>query len=122
MKLSKFITLVSFLTCFSLLYVYQQTEIIRLAYAGQKNQAEFSDLLEKNKILRYNIEKSASLVHIGERITECADYEMPSSYQLVRLTPSEGPSKLKTLSANSRTFFARFFSIKREAEAKTINP
>jgi hypothetical protein len=51
-------------TLFSLLYVYQQTEILHLAYVGQKRVTAFEDLFDKNSVLRYNINKSSSLVHI----------------------------------------------------------
>jgi hypothetical protein len=120
MKLSKFLLMMAVLTSFSLLYVYQQTEILRLAYVGQKNCALFEDLLDKNNILRYNLGKSASLVRIGGRISDRADFNMPQSFMLVKLAPSP-----LTLQANAKplkreSLFVRVFGVKRQAEAKTI--
>jgi len=109
-------------TFFSLLYVYQQTEIIRLAYAEQKQYAVFQDLLDKNSILRYNMEKSCSLVNIGGSVSNHADFQMPDKYQLVRLVPSQGGVLLALGPGNKETLLSRLFGAKRQAEARTINP
>lgn len=108
----------------SLLYVYQQTEIIRLAYVGQKSQVAFDELLDKNNILRYNIKKNASLVCIGGRVWGGSDFQMPENYQLVRLAPSEEALGIKgnLFSRGKETVLSRVFGIKRQAEAKTVNP
>jgi hypothetical protein len=122
MKLSKFLLTISSITLISLLYVYQQTEILRLAYAGEKKVAAFEDLLDKNSILRYNIGKSASLVHIGSKISGSADYEMPVTYRLVRLAARERPLRATQVASNRENLLSRLFGIKQQAEAKTINP
>ncbi|MBU0709272.1 MAG: hypothetical protein KKC42_02040 [Candidatus Omnitrophica bacterium] len=121
MKLPKFLLIAGLITSFSLLYVYQQTEVFRLAYLGQNSQTALDDLLDKNHILRYNIDSNASLVRIGEKISKQADFQMPESFELVRLTTSfEGRKGLE--SSRKQSLFARIFGIKRQAEAKTINP
>lgn len=122
MRLSKFLSIVIFLTCLCLLYVYQETEIFCLAYVGQKKEAQFQDSLDKNSILRYNIESNASLVSIGNKISRYADFQMPDGYRLVRLMPSREGLKLNQEEANRQTLLSRLFGIKRQAEAKTINP
>jgi len=122
MRMSKFLSVVAFLTCFSLLYVYQQTEIFRLAYAGGKKQTIFAELLDKNTVLRYNIGRNASLVQLGTKISKEADFQMPDSYRLVRLRSSRQGLSLAEGSANKETLLSRLFGIKRQAEAKTINP
>lgn len=122
MKLNKFLSTVAVVTSFSVLYVYQQTEVFRLAYVGQKKQMTFQDSLDKNSVLRYNINRNASLVYIGNKVLSCADFQMPDNYRLVRLAPSgENPAQI-SLTANRESVFSRLFSIKRQAEAKTINP
>ena len=122
MKLPKFLSIVTFITSFSLLYVYQQTEIFRLAYVGQRKNALYQDLLDKNNILRYNIKCKASLVQIGNTISRDTDYEMPNTYALVRLSPSREGLNGKEQPLNRETIISRLFGIKRQAEAKTINP
>lgn len=121
MKLSKILSLVIFITCFSLLYVYQQTEIFRLAYLGQKKQAYFNDLLDKNSILRYNIERNASLACIGSRISKTTDFKMPDTYRLMRLVPLQERLGQKEESHNKETIFSRLFGVRAQAEAKTVN-
>ena len=121
MRLSKFLSIAIFITFFSLLYVWQQTEVFRLAYVGQKKQVLSQELLDKNSILRYNIKRNASLVAIGNRILGSADFQMPDTYQLVRLAPGSTGLKLKEQLSSKGTLISRLFGIKRQAEAKTIN-
>ena len=114
--------MVTCVTFFSLLYVYQQTEIVRLAYAEQKQYTVFQGLLDKNSILRYNMEKNCSLVNIGGSVSNHADFQMPDKYQLVRLVPSKEGVMFAQGPVNRETLLSRLFGIKRQAEAKTINP
>ena len=122
MKLTKFLSTVVFITSFSVLYVYQQSEIFRLAYLGQKKQVVFTELLDKNTALRYNINKSSSLVNIGNRISQTQDFQMPDNYRFVKFIASKEGLKLADQNQNREGLLARIFSLKREAQAKTINP
>jgi len=122
MKLTKFLSTVVFVTSFSILYVYQQSEIFRLAYLGQKKQVLYTELLDKNTALRYNINKSSSLVNIGGKIKENADFQMPDNYRFVKFISSKEGLMLANDSQNKEGLLARIFSLKREAQAKTINP
>ena len=122
MKLSKFLLALSSVTLISILYVYQQTEIFRLAYVT-KNKILLEDLLNKNSFLRYNIKNKTSLVHIGSKISQEAGFQMPESFRLVRWAPSKEGLRLKSAQpAQRETLLSRIFGIKREAEAKTVNP
>jgi len=86
MRLSKFLFFAVLATFFSILYVYQQTEIFRFGYLGQRRLTEFQDLQDRNTTLRYSIEKSASLIRLGDRAsTGMIDLQMPDSYRLVKL-------------------------------------
>ncbi len=122
MKLNKFFPVVIFATSFSVLYVYQQSEIFRLAYLGQKKQAVYTELLDKNTALRYSINKSSSLVRIGARISDTGDFQMPDNYRYVKFIASPGGLKPAQPGASGEGLLARLFSLKREAQAKTINP
>ncbi|MDD4894431.1 MAG: hypothetical protein PHW54_03860 [Candidatus Omnitrophica bacterium] len=122
MKLSKILLFTTFATCFCLLYVYQQTEIFRLGYIGEKKSVAFHDSLDKNAMLRYNINKNTSVVLIDNRVSEYAKFEMPNSYRVVKLAYPQGgvriasearPSKFKTIAIS-------LFGIKRQAEASSI--
>ncbi len=109
-------------TLFSVLYVYQQSEIVRLAYAEQKQQVIFQDLLDKNSILRYNIEKNCSLVNIGNTLSSQADFQMPEKYQLVRLVPTKTGVTFTQGAGARETLLSRIFGPNKQAEARTINP
>ena len=122
MRLTKFFSAIVFITSFSVLYVYQQSEIFRLAYLGQKKQAIFTELLDKNTVLRYNINKSSSLVNIGARISDTNDFGMPDNYRFVKFISSPRGLKLANQGQDREGLLARIFSLKREAQAKTINP
>ena len=121
MRLSKFLYLVICVTFLSLFYVWQETEVFRLAYVGQKNQDAFQDLLDKNIALRYNIKQRTSLINIGDKVSKEADFQMPDNYRLVRLLyPPE--IRVSEHLPRQENIVSRIFSIKRQAEAKTINP
>jgi hypothetical protein len=122
-KLSKLIVILAALTVFALLYVWQQTEVFRLAYIGQRNASVFEDLLDKNSILRYNIGKQASLICVGSKIMYSgSDFEMPDYYRLVSLEAPVNSVAKGMQPAKRQTLLARVFSVKRQAEAKTITP
>lgn len=120
MRLSKFLMLMVFITALSLLYVYQQTEVMRLAYAGQKKITSFEDLLDKNSVLRYNLGKRISLVRIGE-LSESGDFQMPDTYKLVKLS-SRQRLKVSAGARKKENLASRIFGVKQEAEARTTKP
>lgn len=122
MRLNKFLSAAVFITLFSVLYVYQQSEIIRLAYAGQKQHVVFQDLLDKNSILRYNIERNASLVSIGNNISGHSDFQMPEKYQLVKLVPTSEGVTFAEASNSNPGIISRILGLNRRAEAKTVSP
>ncbi|MBP7215701.1 MAG: hypothetical protein KBA46_00280 [Candidatus Omnitrophica bacterium] len=121
MKLSRFLFSLVFITMLSLLYVYEQTEIVRLAYTGQKQSQLFEELLDRNKVLRYNIAKNASLVHLGGKMNE-ADFQMPERYRLLKVAGAQTRLSSASRVAQKGNLLSRFFSIKRLAQAQTINP
>lgn len=122
MKTPRFLLLTTLITSFCLLYVYQQAEIIKLAYTGQRYQAKCQEMLERNSNLRYTIKENGSLVRIGERIAKDSDFQMPDTCRYVtfassamrRVTPGEVSPR--------QTLVSRIFGIKSQAEANTINP
>jgi len=123
MRLSKFLSLAFLLTFFSTLYVWQQTEVFRLAYEGQKNTASFKELLDENSFLRYNLKRNTSLVRIGTKAWQSGDFCMPANFCLVKVGQPRTNTKIAGNAASkSQTLMARIFGLKRQAEAKTISP
>jgi len=122
MRLVKFLSITIFVTSVSLLYVYQQSEIFRLAYLGQKQQVFFNELLDKNTVLKYNINKGSSLVRIGNKVSASDDFQMPDTHRFVKFISSRDGLKVVQQSLPRPTLLARIFGINREAQAKPINP
>jgi len=120
MRIPKFLAAIFFITLLSLLYVWQQTEIFRLAYAAQKQQTSFQNLLDKNTVLRYNIKRDSSLTRLGNKFFQQSDFQMPKTYHLVRLEYSKGNMALSESRPNKEGILSRLFGIKRQAEARTI--
>ena len=121
MRLSRFFIGALIMTGFSLVYVFQQTEIFRLAYDGQKHAKKFQELLDSNSNLRYNFKQKTSLVCIGNKFSGQGDFAMPENYCLVKLDPSYNLLR-STRPVKRETIVARLLGIKRQAEAKTLNP
>ncbi len=121
MKVSKFLLLVSALTAFILLYVYQQSEIFRLGYLIDKKQDKFQELLDKNALLRYDVQKNASLIRLGAKLSGYTDFQMPDTYRLVKVAYPAANLKFAGQFAKKENIFARLFGVKSQAEAKTIN-
>jgi hypothetical protein len=123
MKFSKFIVMVIFITFFCVLYVWQQAEVFKLAYIGQKKLDLFQELLDKNSILRYNLKKNTSLIRMGSKVSGSDDFQMPDNYLLVKLESSrQGAGAISVISSARESLISRVFSIKRQVEAKTIGP
>lgn len=118
MKLSHFLVCIAVATSASLAYVWQQTEIFRIAYANQKSFARFNELLDENSILRYNLKSGTSLVRIAGKLSAAGDFAMPENYCLVKV-PAE-QVRIANSSAKS-SFASRIMGIGRQAEAKTIS-
>ncbi|MEW6101417.1 MAG: hypothetical protein AB1481_03900 [Candidatus Omnitrophota bacterium] len=120
MRLTRFLSTLSFVTAFSLLYVYQQTEIFRLAYSAQKKHTACEELLDKNIFLRYNIKRSASLIQLGDKISASNEFQMPDNYSVIRLSGKAGRIETSKAQPRQETLLSRLFSIKRQAEAETL--
>jgi len=122
MRLTRFLSLAFFVTSFSLLYVWQQTKTVCLAYESQKKLTRFQELLDENSVLRYNLKKNTSLVKIGSSVSGAGEFQMPNSYCLVKLSkPVSGVSFAKKGVSRRTNLASRIFGIKKQAEAKTIN-
>ena len=121
MKLSKFILLIFFVTSIALVYVYQQNEIFYLAYLGGKRQAMLADLLDKNNIFRYNINKLSSLTCLDGNVLRDVDFEMPAVKQLVRMNVAQDNLRLSKGVKRRPNLVFSFFGRARQAEAEPLN-
>ncbi len=118
MKMTRFLAGACTVTLFCLVYVYQQTEIVRLAYAAQKKTIRAQDIVEENARLRFAIDQRASPVQLGARIFKSEDFQMPDSYRLVQVQQAKMPQE----PPRTESLAVRLFGIKRQAQARTIGP
>jgi len=120
-KLHKFSFFALAVTFFCLAYVYQQTQIYCLAYTGGKKEQLYQDLLDKNNLLRYNLNVITSLPLMGGRVLGSCEFEMLAISGLMRL---EEPKAKENLVKSTNKFFTRLgniFSLKSQAEATPLN-
>ena len=123
MKISRFLTLVVLITGISLFYVHQQIELIKFSYKIQSHQHRLDDLLDQNRILKYNVIALKTPFSLENRLRQ-SDIEMilPERWQVVRVA---GP-RMEKASSQERPLtplysFLRFFAFGREAQAKPAN-
>lgn len=121
-RVNKFLSMAGIFTAFSLLYVYQQTEVFRLAYTGQKKQVACQTIANKNSLLRYSIDRKTSLVCLGNKILESSEFQMPDSYQYVQVSTARQEMRPAPDFFGKESVFGKLFGLKREAQARTINP
>ena len=121
MRVSRFILLIFFITFVALVYVYQQSEIFYLAYLGGKKQMVLSDLLDKNNIFRYNINKFSSLTYLDNSILRNVDFELPAVKQLVRMNLKEDKRNTGFALKPRPNILFSFFGRARQAQAQTLN-
>lgn len=125
MKTSKIICLILLITMISVAYVWQQTEIVKLAYNKDKRAKFHRELSDKNMALSYNVLMRESSVSLNKSLDIFdKDYEMPHFSQIVDLRNSKSQNGLglfskETPQLNKSNFFLSLFSLKSQAEAQT---
>ena len=120
MKLPRFAAAAALVTGLALLYVYQQTEIIKLAYDGQQKSRLYRQLLDKGNILMYNLAILKSSANLGQKVfLESSGFQMPEAKQVMELkytvlTGLDSSSKAK------KSLLSRIFDLGLRAEAKPV--
>ena len=121
MRLTKFLIIVFVVTLLAVIYVYQQSKIIHLAYKEQERLSLFESLVDKNNNLRYNMNHQMSLVSIS-RLWQDGDFEWPHREQLVNLSTQEQSSEDNKQIQEKENIFIRFLGLKSQAEATPVKP
>ena len=82
MRVRYFILILLVTTLLSLVYTWQQVEIIRLAYRENLNNKVYKELLDKNHSLRYNLVSLKSSLSLGDKLLSADTFEIPASNQV----------------------------------------
>jgi hypothetical protein len=121
MSLKKFLIIVSIVTVIAVIYVYQQSKIIQMAYQEQERLALLNSLIDKNNKLRYDINCQMSLVSLSG-LWQDSDFEWPHQKQLVNLsTVGQIPENVGQ-TEQVDNIFTRLFGLKSKAEATPLKP
>lgn len=93
MRLKYFIVCLMALTTLSLVYTWQQTEIIKLAYLENNKDKVCKELLDRNQYLRYNLVIQKSALNLGNKFLDgAANFELPQpSQMIILLLPIDNP-------------------------------
>src|SRR3990167_6706533 len=96
MRLRHFIPGLTVVIVFSLFYVGQQTEVIKLAYQENKINKLHKELLDRNHHLRYNLISLKSSYYLGGKLlSENTNFEIPKQSQMVSLALPKEEQSLK---------------------------
>lgn len=107
MRLKYFIIISFSITLLSLIYTWQQVNIIKLAYRENSRSLVYNELLDKNRYLRYNLIKLKSSHHLGNKLLDDkSDFEIPKRSQMLTLVlPKEKAKTDKNILAMDNRFF-----------------
>ena len=125
MRTSRCILYTALGTLLCLLYVFEQTEIVKLGYRVRSAEKVLEACIDKKIALEYTLSSLESPVNIDKSLFLKGDgFEMARQYKLVKLEPKKSSSgfsvaKLAQKSVFKRLAFASWFSAG-SAEAKTV--
>lgn len=104
------------LTFVALMYVNQQVLIYQMGLNVKENYKIYSNLVDHNRILIYNVLNLKSPVNLETKLlAKKVELNMPRKWQVVRLESSPTEKVYKDIA--KRGLFANLFLIGREAEA-----
>jgi len=125
MKLNKVFSIILFLNLFSLLLVYQRTEIIKFGYKNKRQEDYLYQQLDKCNRLKYEIEHHKSLENIDNRLfAQTHDFQLPTQAQIMTIKTAALTSKeegvFSEIANRNRNIFSKaFFWLEHEAQAES---
>ncbi|MFC1667177.1 hypothetical protein ACFL0P_04880 [Candidatus Omnitrophota bacterium] len=115
-KTHKILIFIFTLTLIALIYVNQQVLIYQMGLNVKENHKIYSKLVDRNKILVYNVLNLKSPVNLETKLlAKDVELNMPSKWQVVKLANS--PTKFAHKDVAKKGLFASLFIVGREAEA-----
>lgn len=122
MKLSKFLFIMVIITIVSVVYVQQQISLLKLSYQIKDKEKSLQELLDKNKILMYNILALEAPASLEKRlIVKNVRLEMPQEWQLVSLPEVEVREGLVLGKPKLKNVLLGIFNLRSQAEAELVN-
>lgn len=112
------------ITTVSVVYVQQQTSLLKLGYQMKDKEKTLEELLDKNKILMYNILAFKAPSSLEKRlIVRNVRLEMPGEWQFVSLPEVELREGVVLGKLKAKNVLLGIFNLKSQAqaEAETVN-
>ena len=126
MKLSKFLMLMLFFTTVALVYIQMQVQIFDLAYQGMNKEKQIQKLIDDKSDVMYNICKLKSVNNLGVKLLqEDSDRQFLDRTDIVRIQSPEVETATPQIALSEQpgrrpNFFSSIFSLRSQAEARTI--
>ncbi len=130
MKVYKFLTITAIITTVALIYVNQHVALVRLSYDIKEKEKTYSDLLDRNKILLYNVKRLESPVRLEQTLlAKNMKLEVPSKERVILVSATQrkaGANEAKGIARAAGTFgrvrqaIASIFALGPEAQAKPV--
>jgi len=127
MKTTRCLLVTGLVTVLSLLYVFQQTEAVKLAYRITAEEKKLETAQDRRTALEFLLSTLESPFSIEQNfMLPNGSFEMPRAFRLVKVEPPAAPSaaalSVATSSTSSgwRRFAFRSLFSARQAEARTV--
>jgi len=128
MKVFKFLMLTVFITSVALVYVAQQTSLIRISYDIKAKEQVYTQLLDRSKILLYNVRQLESPARLEKTLlANNFKMEVPSKERLILVASSQDIAQENGFENGAVGFFGRvrqtvasLFALGPEAQAKPL--
>ena len=124
MSTSKFLTTTVMVTMVALLYVSQQTALVHLSYDIKAKDKMYSDLLDRNKVLLYNVRQLESPARLERTLlAKQMKLEIPSRERVILVSAGTGETGMKNITRTAGFFgkirqtAASLFALGPEAQA-----
>lgn len=130
MKIYRFLITTTIITVIALIYVNQQVALIRLSYNIKEKEKVYSDLLDRNKILLYNVKHLESPARLEKvLLAKNMKLEVPSKERVILVSAElgrTGTAEPKGIVKATSTFgrirqaIASIFALGPEAQARPV--
>ncbi len=126
MKTTRCLVLTGLVTVLCLLYVFQQTQVLKLAYRITAEEQKLEAAQDRRTALEFALSTLESPVSIEQNfMLPNGSFEMPSAFRLVKVErPAASAAALNVATSSTSSGWRRFafrslFSA-RQAEARTV--
>jgi len=124
MSTYKFLTTTVMVTMVALLYVSQQTALVHISYDIKAKDKMYSDLLDRNKVLLYNVRQLESPARLERTLlAKQMKLEIPSRERVILVSAGTGETGMKNITRTAGFFgkirqtAASLFALGPEAQA-----